>query len=77
MSTFYCKQYTELTVFDDKEQKKITKDLTRAGMSEMEIFSYIYPGSACEKQCDICINEMLDNRSKTQKLVEKLNNRNV
>ena len=74
--TFYCAAYTNTSPFTDAEQDLIEMDLKDAGWDEMEIFTYIHP-DACTEQCDRCINEMLEKRAQTQKLVDKLKNKNV
>lgn len=74
--TFYCKTYTNVSPYTEKEKETITNDLKKAGFSDTDVFNYIYPDT-CKKQCDSCVNEMLENRSNTKKLVDKLNNKNV
>lgn len=73
MATFYCRTHTNVSPYDESEQELITMDLMDAGWEEMEIFSYLHP-DVCKKQCERCMNEMLDIRSKTQALVDKLKN---
>lgn len=76
MKSFYCRTHTNVSPFDESEQKLIEFDLKNAGWDEMEIFRYIHP-ETCKKQCERCMNEMLDNRAKTQRLVDKLKNKSV
>lgn len=76
MSSFYCASHTNTSPYTDAERELIEMDLKDAGWDEMEIFRYIHP-QTCKKQCERCMNEMLDNRAKTQILVDKLKNKNV
>lgn len=73
--TFYCKIYT-CTDFCINEYNQATKDLQEMAMSLQEQVKILNPDS-CKKQCQDCIDEMLDTRLKTQKLVDRLKNKNV
>lgn len=75
--SFYCRAYTTTSSFTEEEQNIIEDDLKDALWTDSEICSYIHSVDNCEKQCESCMNEMLDNRSKTRLLVDKLKNKKI
>lgn len=75
IKSFYCKIHT-CTDFCIDEYNEATKELRELGFSLKQEIEILHP-DPCKKQCNDCINEMLDNRSKTQKLVDKLKNKSV
>ena len=74
--SFYCRTHTNTSPFDDSETELIRMDLQDAGWTSSEICDYLHPDT-CEKQCERCMNEMLDQRNRTKKLVDSLKNKNV
>jgi len=75
MGIFYCKIHTG-TDFDIDEYNKASQELDKAGIPIKDQLEILHPDS-CKKQCQACIDEMLDTRLKTQKLVDKLKNKSV
>ncbi|MGG5506739.1 MULTISPECIES: hypothetical protein [unclassified Myroides] len=73
--TFYCKIHTG-TDFCIDEYNNAAKELENTGVPLKDQIKILHPDS-CSKQCQDCIDETLDTRLKTQKLVDALINKKV
>lgn len=73
---FYCAKQCGDPDFSIEEWNKAYRYCIDANLSEDETNKILHP-EPCEKQCDGCINIVLDTQSKNKKIREKLNIKNL
>ena len=62
---FYCKKVCFDDSFSIEEWNEADKELDLTNLSEKEKLNILLP-KACKKQCDDCINTVLDTRERRQ-----------
>lgn len=72
ISTFYCQQKCVDTEFSIEQWNKAFKMCIDIGLSEKEM-NKILEGETCKTQCVTCSCIVGEQRIKTQKLIEKIN----
>lgn len=72
---FYCQHHSGHEDFSIDEWNEVNKELQTLPLTEKEKQDILFP-EPCKKQCQACINIIIDQRIKTQKLISKMKDLN-
>lgn len=64
---FYCKIHSG-SMESIEEWNDVRKQCDNMGLSETERRKILFP-DVCKKQCESCVNEVIDSRKNTNKLI--------
>lgn len=73
-SNFYCQHHSGHVDFSIDEWNEVNKELQSLPLTEKQKQDILLP-EPCKKQCQACINIIIDQRMKTQRLIEKKKNK--
>lgn len=74
-TNFYCQHHTGHEDFSIDEWNKVSNELKSLPLTEKQKQEILFP-DPCRKQCQVCIDIVIDHRTKTQKIISKINRNN-
>lgn len=73
-TNFYCQHHSGHEDFSIDEWNEVNHELQSLPLTEKQKQDILFP-EPCKKQCHTCINIIIDQRAKTQRLIKKMNNK--
>lgn len=73
-SNFYCQHHSGNEDFSIDEWNEVNQELQSLPLTEKQKQDILLP-NPCKKQCQACINIIIDKRMNTQRLIKKMNDK--